>query len=225
MSDLKIQHLLTLAYLLSCGARHNFVPVTTSSLGHSIKKSQQAASRHLMDLEKDGFVERIISGRNILVKITAKGYSEMARISGILQNNLDSQPSHAVLKGTLTSGMGEGAYYMSLRGYTRQFKAKMGYVPFPGTLNVRLDQDYVHAISQFDSLDGTMISGFSDGRRTYGWVKCFGGTLNKRIDCNLIRLERTHHDPSIIELISETGIRRAARLRNGSRITIRIPMD
>nr|AIE94292.1 hypothetical protein [uncultured marine thaumarchaeote AD1000_44_E12] len=37
MSDLKIQHILTLAELLSKGARYNFVQITTSSLGKSIK--------------------------------------------------------------------------------------------------------------------------------------------------------------------------------------------
>ena len=51
MSDLKIQHILTLAELLSKGARYNFVRITTSTLGKSIKKSQQAASKHILDLE------------------------------------------------------------------------------------------------------------------------------------------------------------------------------
>ena len=51
MSELKIQHILTLSQLLSKGARHNFVYITTSSLGKSIKKSQQAASIYLLELE------------------------------------------------------------------------------------------------------------------------------------------------------------------------------
>ena len=105
MTDLKIQHLLTLVYLLSNGAKHNFVSVTTSALGKNIKKSQQAASKHLVELEKDGFIERIISGRNISVKITSKGYSELVKTSKILQNTLDSHPSYVELKGTLVSGM------------------------------------------------------------------------------------------------------------------------
>jgi len=33
MPDLKIQHIITLAELLSKGARNNFVQITTSSLG------------------------------------------------------------------------------------------------------------------------------------------------------------------------------------------------
>jgi riboflavin kinase, archaea type len=226
MTDLKIQHLLTLVYLLSKGAKHNFVPVTTSSLGKNIKKSQQAASKHLVELEQDGFIERMLSGRNVSVKITQKGYLEMTKLSIILQNTLDSHPSYVELKGTLVSGMGEGAYYMSLKGYTTQFKSKIGYVPFPGTLNVKLDQKhYADTISQFDTIDGKMIKGFSDGKRTYGWVKCFKGTINKTIECNLIRLERTHHDPLTIELISKTNIRKSGKLKDGSKVTIKIPID
>jgi riboflavin kinase len=59
MPELKVQHIITLAELLAKGARHNFVTITTSSLGKSINKSQQAASKHLLELERDGYIERI----------------------------------------------------------------------------------------------------------------------------------------------------------------------
>jgi len=226
MTELKIQHILTLTHLLSKGAKHNFVTVTTSSLGKSIKKSQQAASKHLLELENNQFIERIISGRNISVKITPKGFSEMVKLSTILQKSLDSSPSHVELKGTLVSGMGEGAYYMSLKGYTNQFKSKIGYVPFPGTLNVRLDKKvHQEAIKQFESLDGITIKSFSDGKRTYGWVKCFPAKLNQSINCQLIILERTHHDDSIIELISKVCIRKSGKFKDGSKVTIKIPIQ
>src|SRR3972149_3086981 len=172
MTDLKVQHILTLTQLIARGARHNFVPITTSYLGKSIKKSQQPASKHLRELEEDGFIERIMNGRKFSVKITSKGYSEMVKLSSILKSSLNSFPSFVELKGTLVSGMGEGAYYMSLKGYTKQFKSK----------------------------------------------------INNSIDCELIILERTHHDESIIELISKTNIRKTAKLRDSSKLTIRIPI-
>ncbi len=225
MSELKIQHILTLSYLLSKGAKHNFVTVTTSSLGMHIKKSQQAASRHLVELEQNQFIERLISGRNISVRITPKGFSEITKISSILQNSLDSSPSCVDLGGILVSGMGEGAYYMGLDGYTRQFVSKIGYNPFPGTLNIRLD-DKIHreALKQFDTLEGIKIDGFSDGKRTYGWVKCFPAKLNDSVDCELVVLERTHHDGSIAELISKVSLREAAELHDGSKVYVRIPI-
>ena len=226
MSELKIQHLLTLSFLLTKGAKHNYVTITTSSLGKNIKKSQQAASKHLLELEQNLFIERIVSGRNISVKITSKGFSEMVKLSAILQKSLDSSPSHVNLKGTLVSGMGEGAYYMGLKGYTKQFKPKIGYIPFPGTLNVKLDQKiHQEAIKQFEILDGIKIKSFSDGTRTYGWVKCFPAKLNNSINCELIILERTHHDASIIELISKVCIRKTAKLKDGSKVSIKIPIN
>ena len=225
MTELKIQHVLTLVYLLSRGGKHNFVTLTTSSLGKNIKKSQQAASKHLLELEDNQFIERIISGRNISVKITPKGYSEMVKLSAILQKSLDSSPSSVDLEGVLISGMGEGAYYMSLKGYTKQFQSKIGYIPFPGTLNVRLDKKiHQEAIKQFATMDGIKIDGFSDGKRTYGWVKCFPAKLNQSISCMLIVLERTHHDDSVVELISKACIRKSGKLRDGSKVKITIPI-
>ncbi len=226
MTELKIQHILTLTHLLSKGAKHNFVTITTSSLGRNIKKSQQSASKHLLELENKNFIERIISGRNISVKITPKGYSEMVKLSNVLQKNLTSSPSYVLLKGNLVSGLGEGAYYMSLEGYSKQFKTKIGYVPFPGTFNVKLGKkEYTEAISQFEEMEGIHIDGYSDGKRTYGWVKCFKAKLNSTIDCQLIRLERSHHDTSTIELISKSNLRKAAKLSDDSKVTITIPIN
>jgi len=226
MTELKIQHLLTLSYLLSKGAKYNYLTITTSSLGKNIHKSQQAASKHLLELEQNKFITRIVNGRNLSVKITSKGFSEMVKLSSILQKSLDSSPSHVYLTGTLVSGMGEGAYYMGLKGYTKQFKSKIGYVPFPGTLNVRLDKKiHQESIKQFETLDGVKLDGFSDGKRTYGWVKCFSAKLNNSINCELIILERTHHDDSVIELISKTCLRKNTTLKDDSKVSIKIEID
>ncbi len=225
MSDLKVQHILTLAELLAKGAKHNFVPITTSSLGKSISRSQQAASKHLLELERDGYIERIRSGQKVSVRITTKGQAEIARVSSILRSSLESSPSYLEFRGTIISGMGEGAYYMSMKGYTKQFKAKLGYIPFPGTLNVKLkDKVYTEAKRSLDTHEGIMINGFSDEKRTYGWVKCYPAKINNSIDGALITLERTHYDDSVIELISHTNIKKAARLSTDAQISIRIPI-
>ena len=97
---------------------------------------------------------------------------------------------------------------------------KIGYIPFPGTLNIKLNQ--LHDILQLAELDNIMIDPFSDGKRTYGWAKCFHATLNNSIKCELIRLERTHHDNSVIELISKNNLRKTGRLETGSKVTVKI---
>ena len=223
MPELKIQHILTLAELLSKGAKYNFVKITTSSLGKNIKKSQQSASKHILELENGGFIDRLMTGRQLSVKITQKGYSELVKLHSVLGSSLDSFPSYLKLSGSVISGLGEGAYYMSLNGYTKQFKVKIGYVPFSGTLNIKLNQlQATQIIQQLDDLESVIIDPFSDGKRTYGWVKCFRATLNNSIKCELIRLERTHHNNSIIELISKNNLRKTSKLKTGSKVTIKI---
>ena len=112
---------------------------------------------------------------------------------------------------------------MSLNGYTKQFKVKIGYIPFPGTLNIKLNQlQATQIIQQLDDLDSIIIDPFSDGKRTYGWVKCFHAKLNNTINCELIRLERTHHDNSVIESISKINLRKTVDLKTSSKVRIKI---
>ena len=119
--------------------------------------------------------------------------------------------------------MGEGAYYMSMKGYTKQFKSKLGYIPYPGTLNVQLkEKKYSEAISQLANYEGLKINSFSDGKRTFGWVKCFKSKINNKIDCELILLERTHHDTTIVEFIAKNNIRKSLKIGNKSNVKIKI---
>ena len=225
MPELKIQHILTIAELFAKGARYNFIPITTSSLGKSIRKSQQAASKHLLELEASGYIERLRSGPKVSVRITTRGHAEISKIFSILKVSLETSPSYIEFKGAIISGMGEGAYYMSLKGYAKQFKAKLGYVPFPGTLNVKLkDKEFIEAKRTLDAYPAMMINGFSDDKRTYGWVKCYPARVNNLIDAALILLERTHHDDSVIELISKDNIKKSTKLSTGSQISIRVPI-
>ena len=213
MTDLKTQHLLTLAHILSKGGKHNFVNITTTSLGKEIGKSQQSASLHLKELESGGFIERIQSGRKQSIKITHKGFVELSTLHNLLSKLISKSSNSLTFTGTITSGMGEGAYYMSMKGYTKQFKSKLGYIPYPGTLNVQIkEKKFSEAISQLSNYEGVKINPFSDGKRTFGWVKCFKSKINNKVDCELILLERTHHDTRIVEFISKNNIRKALKI-------------
>tara|TARA_Y100000590_G_scaffold372929_1_gene436343 strand:- start:633 stop:1325 length:693 start_codon:yes stop_codon:yes gene_type:complete len=223
MTDLKTQHLLTLAHILSKGGKHNFVNITTTSLGKEIGKSQQSASLHLKELELGGFIERIQSGRKQSIKITNKGFVELSTLHNLLSKLISKSTNSLSITGTITTGMGEGAYYVSMKGYTKQFKSKLGYIPYPGTLNVHLkEKKFCEAIAQLSNFEGIRIEPFSDGKRTFGWVKCFRSKINNKIACELILLERTHHDTTIVEFIAKQNIRKALKIGNKSNTKIKI---
>lgn len=225
MTEIKLQHIFTLAELLVRGARHNYVEITTKELGKSIGRSQQAASKHLLDLEKDGYLHRVRKGQGFRVKVTEKGYEQMSQLFLAVKAALDSAPNHLEFQGVAISGMGEGAYYMSMDGYKNQFVKKLGYAPFPGTLNVKLeDQVYVNAKKELDRYPGVFIDGFSDGKRTYGWAKCYNAIINDKVNGALLIIERTHHGDSVIEVIAPVKIKDVAKIKDGDKVNIKVPL-
>jgi riboflavin kinase len=226
-ADIKLQHILTIVELLSKGARHNFVEVTTAELGKSISRSQQAASKHLLELENSGYIERIRRGQKFAVRVTDKGHTEIQNLFSSLHAALESSPAAIDFEGSVVSGMGEGAYYMSLEGYRRQFKDKLGYEPYPGTLNVRLvDQLYMNARRELGRHPSIFVDGFSDSTRTYGWVKCYRAIVNDGAVDNaaVLVLERTHYDDSMLEVIAPVSIKQAAGIKNGDRIKVQVQL-
>jgi riboflavin kinase len=227
MPEIKLQHILTIVELLSKGARNNFVEVTTTELGKSIGRSQQAASKHLLDLENSGYVERAKKGQKFAVKVTDKGYSEIQRLFSSLRAALESAPAAIDFEGSVVSGMGEGAYYMSLEGYRKQFKEKLGYEPYAGTLNVRLiDQISMNARRDLGKHPSVFINGFSDGTRTYGWVKCYRAVINDGTVNNaaVLVLERTHYDDSMLEVIAPESIKQKTGIKNGDKVKVQVQL-
>jgi riboflavin kinase, archaea type len=227
--DIKLQQILTMVHLLLLGARHNYIQVTTKELSRSIDRSQQSASKHLLDLESVGYIDRIRKGHTIRIKITDKGYLQINSLYEKLRSAFESSVGGVItFEGRVVSGMGEGAYYMSLEGYRKQFREKLGYEPFPGTLNIKLsDPISMHSRRDLSTHPSILIEGFSDKLRTYGWVRCYPAKINDRLVENaaLLILERTHYDDSTIEVIAPISIKENAKIKNGDRISIstRIP--
>ncbi|MCS6767700.1 MAG: DUF120 domain-containing protein [Candidatus Nitrosocaldus sp.] len=223
MSEIKIQHILTMAELLLRGARDNYVSITTRELGAEIGRSQQAASKHLLELEEKGYISRRRVGQGFRVKVTEKGYREMQLLFLKLRAAIEPLPKVIDLVGVAVAGMGEGGYYMSLEGYRSQFIERLGFDPYPGTLNIKLEKIYIDIKRELVMYPPAVtIDGFSDGKRTYGWVKCYTARINDSIDGAMLVLERTHHDESIVEVIAPVKILDALGLRYGDRIDVKV---
>jgi riboflavin kinase len=227
-AEIKLQHILTIVELLSKGARHNFVEITTADLGKRIGRSQQAASKHLLELENSGYLERVKRGQKFAVRITDKGFNEIQDLYSSFRTALELSPSTVNFEGNVVSGMGEGAYYMSLSGYKKQFKDRLGYVPYPGTLNIRLvDQLFMNARRELGKHQAAVfIDGFSDGTRTYGWVKCYRARINdsKSLEAAVLVLERTHYDDTMLEVIAPVPIKQTAGIKNGDKIRVQVQL-
>lgn len=233
-------HFLILTHLLSLGGKNNYLEITSGEMSRIINRSQQTASKVLIDLERENLIERIKNNKKFGIKLTEEGYETLQEIYEALKKSMDNSNNKKILfKGKIVTGMGEGAYYMSLEGYKKQFQEKLGYEPFPGTLNVRLEDKH-YLISRKDLINqpSIHIEGFKNADRTFGWVKCYSATIIQESDrssnpdsnfeeikereVHVLLLERTHHDNSLIEVIGPHSIKEISNLKNGDNVIITI---
>ncbi|MFW6375952.1 MAG: DUF120 domain-containing protein [Thermoplasmatota archaeon] len=127
-----------------------------------------------------------------------------------------------VLKGKVTSGVGEGKFFLSLDGYRGQLKEKFGMEPFQGTLNVEIGQDYLDDYDDLKEERGTMLHGFEKDGKNFGSVKCFDCSIDDT-DCLLIMPEITRYE-NIAEIISEHELREKLDLKDGDRVKLVISL-
>lgn len=203
-----------LLLLLKHGAHQKAVKLTTAQLGTEAGMSQQNASHRLMVLEKRGYVERKNGTR-----LTRKACDELAKAYAVMKKAFDAKPLE--ISGVVTSGFQEGRYYLSMPGYRNQIKEKLGFAPFPGTLNIRLDEADRWKRQHLQQLDPVVISGFSDGRRTYGNLLAYKCSIGRH-ECALVVPLRTHHGQGILEIISPVGIKKKFGMKDGDRIKITV---
>ncbi|MCD2201697.1 CTP-dependent riboflavin kinase [Halobacterium sp. KA-4] len=150
----------------------------------------------------------------ILVKITSPGFAG------------DDSPNSSCEKftGLITDGKGKGKHFVKLQGYARQFRQKLGYDPYPGTLNVDLTSG---SIQDLDLIPAICINAWSTDEKTFGAVYCYpaiikgeSGTTHK--PAHIIVPERTSHDNTTLEIIAPTELRLIPEIETNKQVTVHV---
>ena len=113
--------------------------ISTSDLLKIIPVSQQTVSRRIIALEEEGFLSRSFKNNEGYLDVTAKGYVQLERIFENLKFMFEEQVCIEKFHGTLKTGMGEGGHYIKKPQYLEQFYKKIGFFPYFGTLNVKME--------------------------------------------------------------------------------------
>jgi len=204
----------TLFSLVELGACGSLTETSSGRLSEILDVSQQSASRRLKHLEGEGYIAREVTPRGQKVKITSKGLEELRSLFHLLQEVFEARGVPVHLSGEVTSGMGDGSYYMGIEEYAEQFKEKLGFEPYPGTLNLKLATgEDIRQRAALAQMRGIYIEGFSKGGRRFGAVRCFRGEVCGR-ECAAVMPARTHH-LATIELIAPEKLRESLNLRDG----------
>jgi riboflavin kinase len=214
----------TLYKLAELGASRRTVKVSTEYLADKIGVSQQTASRHLINLEKIGWIKRTITPEGCLTKITDSGIAELKRLYSDLRLIFEAAyPPSVTLEGTLFSGLGEGAYYVTKDGYRKQFIERLGFDPYPGTLNLKLTTEYdMKTMSELEAYPNIEIQGFKDESRTFGSVKCYPAVINNKEKGAVVYALRSHYNASVLEIIAPIFLRGRLKLKDGNKVKVEI---
>jgi riboflavin kinase len=129
-------------------------------------------------------------------------------------------PAKISLSGKVTSGLGEGRYYLSQPGYVVQFTERLGYSPYPGTLNVRVGPEALRRASLVSEWSGVRVDGFHASGRTFGGATCFPARMNGH-PCHLIHPDRSHYK-DVIEFIARDCLREALHVKDNDSVAIAI---
>jgi len=218
------KHFFTLYKLAEMGARSRTIKVSTEYLAEKMGVSQQTASRNLIELDKKAWITRTITPEGCLIKITEAGVTELKKLYSNLRLIMEAAyPPSVTLEGVLFTGLGEGAYYVTRDKYRKQFIEKLGFDPYPGTLNLKLTSEYdTKARSELETYPGIEIEGFKDESRTFGNVKCYPVVINNKRKGAVIFALRSHYNSSVLEIIAPTYLRSQLKLKDGHKVKVEV---
>jgi len=218
------RHIFILLKLAEMGAHRRTAKISTEYLAGKLGASQQTASRYLIELDNNGWIKRTVTPEGCLIKITDAGIKELKNLYSNLRFLMEAAyPPSITLEGVVFTGLGEGAYYISKERYTKQFIEKLGFEPYPGTLNLKLTTDYdVKTRSELEAYPAIEIEGFRNEDRTFGSVKCYPVTIENKAKGALILALRSHYDTSVIEIIAPVFLRKHLNLKDGHKVKVEV---
>jgi len=231
LNNLKItktlqDYFFVLYVLAELGAREKTVKLSTKFLAEKLDLSQQTISRYLISLERIGWIRRTATREGSFIRITDLGDLQLRKVRAALNFIFERKPSPIIIEGTVFSGLGEGAYYVTREPYRKQFIEKLGFDPYPGTLNLKLTSEYdIQMRRELEVRSGIEIHGFSNADRTYGPVKCFLARVNGKEKGAVILALRTHYDSSVIEVIAPKHLRNVLGLKDGNRVRVEVFLE
>jgi riboflavin kinase len=208
-----------LRLIATVGGHHTPVILTSREIGEKVGISQQAADRYLIALESRGLLLRRMAARRQRLSLPPSAM-ELLRHEYQGYRRIFEGPAMIRFTGTVQSGLGEGRYYLSQPGYVLQFTERLGYGPYPGTLNVAVPPEALAQVETVRHWAGVRIDGFKAAGRTFGGVTCYEARLSGR-PCHAVIPDRTHHE-NVVEFVAPESLRDALQVKDGDQIPVQI---
>jgi len=122
------------------------------------------------------------------------------------------------VKGKVFSGSGEGARFIKLPWVSKQINEKLGFTPYPGTLNIKLTKNSANIKELLRKAKATEIlpeEDFCSGR-------CFNAYFMDNLKCAIVIPEVENYPDDVIEVIASINLRKKFQLKDGDLVEIKI---
>jgi CTP-dependent riboflavin kinase len=126
--------------------------------------------------------------------------------------------SHLEIMGKIVSGAGEGAYFTQIDWVQQQCHQKLGFKPYPGTLNLEIALDDLTKIATLGQKNGVEL--ISPDPKFCN-AKAFAVKLGKINGAIIMPEEKVRiHAENIIEIIAPLNIKATLNVKDGALLSI-----
>ena len=121
-------------------------------------------------------------------------------------------------EGTITSGLGKGAVFLSIDHYKYNIMEKLGFNPYPGTLNLEAGKGQQ---IQLRAITPIRIESFKKNGKAYGGASCYKIKINS-IDAAIIVPDLTEHGEDMMEIIAPVNLKSKLKVKDGDTVKIEL---
>ena len=107
---------------------------------------------------------------------------------------------------------------MELPWVKKQIEEKLGFVPYPGTLNVKITEESVkfkRALTEGGAVEIKPETGFRMG-------KCYKASFKTELRCAIVVPEVAGYPEDLIEIIGSENLRKKFRLSDGDLVGVKV---
>ena len=122
------------------------------------------------------------------------------------------------ITGKIVSGAGEGAYFTQIGWVQQQCDEKLGFKPYPGTLNLEISEEFLPAIELLDQKTGIELIS-PDPQFCNAMV--FQVSLQDIIGAVILPEEKVRvHPKNIVEVIAPLNIKASLNVKDGDSLNV-----
>ncbi len=122
------------------------------------------------------------------------------------------------LSGIVSSGVGQGRKLVALSWVKQQIRRKLGFTPFPGTLNIKLSEgnSLKEIIKKISFIRICAKTGYCNGKLIRASIGFF--------ECAIVVPEIADYPKTVLEIVAPVNLREKLQICDGDKVTVTIKL-